>query len=413
MEASVASEKVVFKNSSGLDLSGVLEKPNGTVRGWAVFAHCFTCSKTGLAASRIARYLTEHGIGVLRFDFTGLGESDGDFAGTGFSTNVQDLKDAVRWMETQTRSVALIVGHSLGGAASVVAASHLSDVRAVVTIGAPSDAEHVIQQFGRHVPEIEIKGEKEVLLAGRPFTLRKSFLDDVRGSRVSEAAKSLKKPLLVMHSPLDQTVSIENATGLFLAAKHPKSFVSLDQADHLLTKPKDAQYVASVIAGWAGRYLLPAQKPQSLSSTDHDNVMVRETRTAGPFQNEVSVGKHRFLSDEPASVGGDDSGPDPYELVTAGLGACTSMTLRMYADHKGWPLERVTVNLSHEKTHRKDCVNCGPQDRIDTFVRDIHLEGNLDSQQRKRLLEIADKCPVHRTLEADVSIETRLAPAAA
>lgn len=409
----MASEKVVFQNSSGLDLSGVLEKPDGAVRGWAIFAHCFTCSKTGLAASRIARYLTEHGIGVLRFDFTGLGESDGDFAGTGFSTNVQDVKDAVGWMETQTRPVALIIGHSLGGAASVVAASQLSDVRAVVTIGAPSDAEHVIKQFGRHVPEIEAKGEKEVLLAGRPFTLRKSFLDDVRGSRVNEAAKSLKKPILVMHSPLDQTVSIENATGLFLAAKHPKSFVSLDKADHLLTKREDAQYVASVIAGWAGRYLQPTDKPQSLSSAKQDDVIVRETRTAGLFQNEVIIGKHHFLSDEPISVGGSDTGPDPYELVTAGLGACTSMTLRMYADRKGWPLERVTVKLSHEKTHRKDCVDCGPQDRIDTFVRDISIEGDLDGSQRERLLEIADKCPVHRTLESDVNIETRLAPTAA
>ncbi|MEM1035725.1 MAG: bifunctional alpha/beta hydrolase/OsmC family protein [Pseudomonadota bacterium] len=409
----MASEKVTFENSNGLSLSGVLETPHGEVRGWAVFAHCFTCSKTGLAASRIARYLTDHGIGVLRFDFTGLGESDGDFAGTGFSTNVQDLIDAVRWMDSQVRSVTLMIGHSLGGAASVVAASQLPDVRAVATVGAPSDAEHVIHRFGADVPEIEAKGEKEVLLAGRPFVVRKSFLEDVRGARVSEAAAALKKPLLVMHSPIDQTVSIENATGLFLAAKHPKSFVSLDKADHLLTGKQDAEYVASVIAGWAGRYLAPREQDQRLPEAGQHDVIVRETRAAGPFQNEVRTGQRRFLADEPESVGGGGTGPDPYELVTAGLGACTSMTLRMYADRKGWPLERVTVNLSHEKTHPKDCADCGPRDRIDTFTRSILIEGDLDEAQRQRLLEIADKCPVHRTLEAEVNIETRLAPISA
>ncbi|MEO1642125.1 MAG: bifunctional alpha/beta hydrolase/OsmC family protein [Pseudomonadota bacterium] len=406
----MASEKVTFQNSSGLSLSGVLETPHGEVRGWAVFAHCFTCSKTGLAASRIARYLTDHGIGVLRFDFTGLGESDGDFSGTGFSTNVQDLVDATRWMETQLRPVTLMIGHSLGGAASVVAARQLPDLKAVATVGAPSDAEHVIDQFGTDVPEIEARGEKEVLLAGRPFVVRKSFIEDVRGARVSEAAAGLKKPLLVMHSPIDQTVSIENATGLFLAAKHPKSFVSLDKADHLLTGREDAEYVASVIAGWAGRYLRPREKPKTIPSSNEHDVTVRETRAAGPFQNEVRIGERRFFTDEPASVGGGGTGPDPYELVTAGLGACTSMTLRMYADSKGWPLERVTVRLSHDRTHPQDCTDCGPGDKIDTFTRSLQIEGDLDDKQRERLLEIADKCPVHRTLESEVKIVTRLAP---
>lgn len=409
----MASEKVTFANSSGLTLSGVLETPAAAVRGWAVIAHCFTCTKKGLAASRIARYLTEHGIGVLRFDFTGLGESDGDFSGTGFSTNVQDLIDAVHWMDRQARPVALMIGHSLGGAASVVAATQLPHVKAVATIGAPSDADHVIAQFKTEVPDIEAKGEKEVLLAGRPFTLRKSFLEDVRGAHVRNAVAALKRPLLVMHSPVDQTVSIENATGLFLAAKHPKSFVSLDQADHLLTGREDAEYVAAVIAGWGARYLEPAEKPQNPLSTGHDEVTVRETRTAGPYQNEVIIGHSRFLSDEPTSMGGGDTGPDPYELVTAGLGACTSMTLRMYAARKKWPLERVTVVLSHDKVHAEDCVECGPRDKIDLFTRDIQIEGNLDEGQRQRLLEIADKCPVHRTLEAESKVVTRLAPTAA
>lgn len=409
----MASEKVTFANSKGINLSGVLETPAGETRGWAVVAHCFTCSKKGLAASRIARYLTEHGIGVLRFDFTGLGESDGDFSGTGFSTNVHDLVDAVRWMDTQARPVDLLIGHSLGGAASVVAATHLPEVKAVATIGAPSDAEHVIDQFKTDVPEIEAKGEKEVLLAGRPFTLRKSFLEDVRGAHVRDAVAALKRPLLVMHSPVDQTVSIENATGLFLAAKHPKSFVSLDKADHLLTGREDAEYVAAVISGWAARYFAPKAAPQNPLTTGHDEVTVRETLAAGPYQNEVLIGHRRFLSDEPASVGGGGTGPDPYELVTAGLGACTSMTLRMYAARKDWPLERVTVSLSHDKVHADDCVDCGPKDKIDRFTRDIRIDGDLDETQRQRLLEIADKCPVHRTLEAESKIVTRLAPNAA
>lgn len=409
----MASEKVTFANADGLSLSGVLETPESVARGWAVFAHCFTCSKGGLAASRIAHYLTDHGIGVLRFDFTGLGESDGDFSGTGFSTNVQDLVDAVTWMEEQSRPVTLLIGHSLGGAASIVAAKHLPQVKAVATIGAPSDADHVIAQFKTDLPEIEANGEKEVMLAGRAFTLRKSFLDDVRGARVSEAAGALKRPLLVLHSPVDETVSIENATGLFLAAKHPKSFVSLDRANHLLTDRQDAQHVAAVIAGWSARYLDANPLVSDVSVPASDDVLVRETRAAGPYQNEVRIGQRSFLSDEPASVGGGGTGPDPYELVTAGLGACTSMTLRMYAERKKWPLERVTVRLSHDKVHAQDCEDCGPRDRIDLFTRELKIEGDLDPDQRQRLLEIADKCPVHRTLEATSKIETRLAPTAA
>lgn len=409
----MASEKVIFSNSSGVSLAGVLDIPNAEPRAWAVIAHCFTCTKKGLAASRIARYLAQHGIGVLRFDFTGLGESDGDFSGTGFSTNVQDLVDAVRWMDSQNRPVSLMIGHSLGGAASVVAATQLPNVKAVATIGAPSDADHVIAQFKTDVPDIEAQGEKEVLLAGRPFTLRKSFLDDVRGARVSDAVSSLKRPLLVLHSPVDATVSIENATGLFVAAKHPKSFVSLDKADHLLTGREDAEYVASVIAGWAGRYLGPVSATPDLLETDDNTLIVRETRRAGPYQNEVIVGARRFLSDEPKSMGGGDTGPDPYELITAGLGACTSMTLRMYAERKKWPLDRVTVSLSHSKVHADDCVDCGPKDKIDLFTREIKIEGNLDDAQRQRLLEIADKCPVHRTLEAESKVVTRLAPTTA
>jgi putative redox protein len=406
----MASEKVTFPNRNGLSLSGVLETPADNLRGWAVFAHCFTCSKTGLAASRITRSLASRGIGILRFDFTGLGESDGDFSGTGFSTNVQDLIDAVAWMSDEGRPVTLMIGHSLGGAASVVAANQLPDVKAVVTLGAPSDADRVINQFSDHVPDIEAKGEKQVDLAGRPFVLRKSFLEDVRGANVHEAAANLKRPLLVMHSPIDETVSIDNATNLFLAAKHPKSFVSLDQADHLITKRDDADYAAGVIAGWASSYMAHPELPKTPLSTGHGEVTVRETRQASPYQNEVIIGSRRFLSDEPVSVGGGDTGPDPYALVTAGLGACTSMTLRMYAARKKWPLDRVTVHLSHNKVHSEDCIDCKPTDRIDLFTREIEIEGDLDAEQRQKLVEIADKCPVHRTLERDAQVETRLAP---
>lgn len=404
----MTSEKVEFVSPQGETLSGVLERPSGDTRGWAVFAHCFTCSKTGLAASRIARGLAAQGIGTLRFDFTGLGDSGGDFAGTGFSTNVDDLVAAANWMNGEGRPVSLMVGHSLGGAATVVAATRLPGVKAVVTIGAPSDADHVVDQFAKHVPEIEAKGEAVVDLAGRPFTLRKSFIDDVKGARVRDAAAALKRPLMVMHSPVDDVVGIDNATGLFLAAKHPKSFVSLDNAGHLLTRAEEADFAVEVIAGWSRRYIDTNDAAKSTVPQTHE-VIVRETRANGAYQNEVLIEGERFLADEPASVGGAGTGPDPYAWVTAGLGACTSMTIRMYAARKGWNVDRVSVSLNHDKRHLEDCVDCGPKDRIDVFTRDILIEGDLDETQRERLLEIADRCPVHRTLEGEAVIQTRAA----
>lgn len=400
----MASEKVEFQGPAGQRLSGVLETPDIGVNAWAVFAHCFTCSKASLASSRIARALAARGIGVLRFDFTGLGESEGDFSETGLSSNVADLVAAANWMNASGRQVRLLVGHSLGGAASVLAALDLPGVRALATLGAPSNAEHVVHQFKTSVPEIEARGEAEVLLGGRPFVLRKAFLDDVRSTRVSDAVQHLKRPFLVMHSPVDATVDIENATGLFLNARHPKSFVSLDNADHLLTKADDADFVADVIAGWSQRYIGAAEPAPAPAQTS--DVIVRETRQNGPYQNEVFVDGKRYVADEPVSVGGAGTGADPYALVTAGLGACTSMTLRMYADRKGWPLEQVAVYLDHHKRHKDDCVDCGPKDKIDVFTRNIQLEGDLDSEQRERLLEIADRCPVHRTLESVSKVET-------
>ncbi|MEM9055038.1 MAG: bifunctional alpha/beta hydrolase/OsmC family protein, partial [Pseudomonadota bacterium] len=386
------SERVEFQNKDGQTLSGVIEHPPAEARAWAVFAHCFTCSKTSLAATRVARGLAAKGIGTLRFDFTGLGESTGDFAGSGFSSNVHDLQAAVEWMSASGRSVGLMIGHSLGGAATVVASAELPDIQAVVTIGAPSDAEHVVAQFKQSVPEIEARGEAEVNLGGRPFTLSRAFLEDVRASRVKEAAMRLKKPLLLMHAPGDDVVGIDNATDLFLAAKHPKSFVSLDKANHLLTRNQDSDFVVEVIEGWSSRYLGPISTPAK-ATEQAQRILVRETRANGPYQNEVLVDGRRYFADEPASVGGAGTGPDPYAWVTAGLGACTSMTLRMYADRKGWPLERVNVGLDHSKRHSDDCVDCGPKDRIDVFTRYIEIEGDLDDEQRARLLEIADRCP--------------------
>lgn len=404
----MASERVSFLNDRGETLSGVLEIPEQPVAAWAIFAHCFTCSKTSLAASRIARGLAERGIGVLRFDFTGLGESDGDFSGTGFSTNVSDLLTALDWMAEHHRPVSLMVGHSLGGAATIVAAQQAANVKAVATIGAPSDADHVIEQFKQSVPDIEKEGAAEVNLGGRPFRLTKSFLDDVRNSSVRDAAGQLKRPLMIFHAPTDDVVGIENATGLFLAAKHPKSFISLDKANHLLTRAEDADFVSDMIASWARRYVSTSEK-NDVATDDGETITVRETLAAGPYQNEIIIAGQRHLADEPKSVGGMGTGPDPYDWVTAGLGACTSMTLRMYANHKGWPLDRVTVNLTHEKRHAEDCVDCGPKDRIDVFSRVIQIEGDLDETQRQRLLEIADRCPVHRTLESSSHIETQLA----
>ena len=401
------SQPVEFSNSQGVTLSGVLEIPEDTPSGWAIFAHCFTCSKKSLAASRVARGLAERGLGVLRFDFTGLGESGGAFATSGFSSNVADLVDAAKWMAASGRPVSVMIGHSLGGAAAAVAANDLSDVKALITIGAPSDAGHVVEQFRESVPEIEAAGQAQVNLGGRPFTLSREFLDDVRSASVLSVVKDLKKPFLILHAPGDQVVGIDNATDLFVAAKHPKSFVSLDRADHLLTGKTDAVFVVDVIIGWASRYIEATTQVQA-SAAQTNKVVVRETGENGPYQNEVLIGGRRYFADEPAQYGGADTGPDPYAWVAAGLGACTSITMRMYANRKKWPVDRLSVSIDHEKRHATDCVDCSPSDRIDVFTRYIEIEGPLEADQRQRLLEIADRCPVHRSLESGAKVETQL-----
>jgi uncharacterized OsmC-like protein/alpha-beta hydrolase superfamily lysophospholipase len=404
------TERLEFPNARGEKLAALLDLPLGRPAAFALFAHCFTCGKDNLAAKRIAERLAMCGIGVLRFDFTGLGTSEGDFADTHFSSNIDDLVAAADFLRASHGAPAILIGHSLGGAAVLAAAHRIADARAVVTIAAPCDPAHVTGLFKEQVDKIREQGEVEVSLAGRPFRIKREFLDDISEQRITERVADLRKALLILHSPTDDTVSIDNASRIFLAARHPKSFVSLAGADHLLSKKSDAAYVANVIAAWAERYL-EASAERSDEQIEAGIVLVRETGD-GKFQQEVLSGPHRFLADEPVKVGGQDSGPGPYDLLLAGLGACTSMTLRLYADSKKLPLKRVTVRLTHNKIHAEDCLNCetkeGMVDRID---RTITFEGALDADQRKRLLEIADKCPVHRTLKSEIDIRTFERPA--
>jgi putative redox protein len=397
------AERFDFPNASGERLAALLDRPAGAPRAFALFAHCFTCGKDIRAARRIAEGLTARGIAVLRFDFTGLGASEGEFANTNFSSNVADLVAAANHLRQVERAPTLLIGHSLGGAAVLAAAGDVPEARAVATIAAPADPSHVTGLLKDHVDEIRARGEVEVTLAGRPFRIRREFLDDVAEQRLDEKIAKLRTALLVMHAPSDDIVGIDNASHIFLAAKHPKSFVSLAGADHLLSNPRDAAYVADVIAAWAGRYLDMEAAPE-VSATEPRTVLVTETR-ASKFQQTIRAGRHTLTADEPVAAGGLDSGPNPYDLLLAGLGACTSMTLRLYADRKQLPLERVSVKLAHSRIHAEDCETCetkeGMLDRID---KEITVAGPLDEDARTRLLEIAEKCPVNRTLKSEIDI---------
>jgi putative redox protein len=399
------SEKFEFPNAKGEMLAALLDTPIGRPNAFALFAHCFTCGKDNLAAKRIAERLAMCGIAVLRFDFTGLGASEGEFANTHFSSNIDDLVAAAEHLRKAYSAPSILIGHSLGGAAVLAAAHRIPEARAVVTIAAPSDPAHVVGLFKDHVEAIRAQGEVEVALAGRPFRIKREFLDDVAEKKLNECLATLHRALLVFHSPTDDTVGIDNATYIFTHAKHPKSFVSLAGADHLLSKRADAVYVADVIAAWAARYIEEAAVTTE-GQVSGGTVLVRETRQS-VYQQEVLSGPHRFLVDEPVKVGGGDTGPGPYDLVLAGLGACTSITLRLYAEHKKLPLERVSVRLAHNKIHAKDCEHCETvEGMIDHIDRAITLEGDLTPEQRQRLMEIADKCPVHRTLESEVEIKS-------
>jgi uncharacterized OsmC-like protein/fermentation-respiration switch protein FrsA (DUF1100 family) len=406
----VPNERFQFPGSEGQQLAAALDLPEGEPAAFALFAHCFTCGKDVLAAKRIAVALAAKGIAVLRFDFTGLGSSEGDFANSTFSSNVADLVRAADHLRETRKAPAILIGHSLGGAAVLAAARQIPEAKAVVTIAAPSDPAHVTGLFADRIDDIRKHGEVEVSLAGRPFHIKREFLDDIAEHNLMDDIARLHKALLVMHSPTDDTVGIDNATRIFVAAKHPKSFVSLADADHLLSDRRDSMYAADVIAAWAERYLDPSA-PEAVADLGEEprHVVVRETRKS-KFQQTVTVGPHRLLADEPVGAGGEDTGPGPYDFLLAGLGACTSMTMRLYADRKSLPLERVTVTLKHSRIHAEDCAECetkaGMLDQID---RTIAMEGALDSEQRGKLMEIADKCPVHRTLTSEIHIITHAA----
>jgi uncharacterized OsmC-like protein/alpha-beta hydrolase superfamily lysophospholipase len=403
------SHAVRFPGGAGRELVGRLDLPaDGQLRACAVFAHCFTCGKNLRGAVELTRALTLEGFAVLRFDFTGLGESEGEFAETTFSSTADDIVAAAEFMAREHEAPRLLVGHSLGGTAVIRAAERIPSARAVVTIGSPFDAAHVTHLFTDHLRTIEDEGDAEVSIAGSTFTVSSDFLQDVREVRIDSCLANLGQALLVMHAPADRIVGIDNAARIYTAAKHPKSFISLDSADHLLSDRGDALYAARTLAAWASRYLPGEEEPTVEELIAREDVAVR----TGPegFRSEIRSGRHGLVADEPVAVGGGDAGPSPYDLLLSALGACTGMTLRMYADRKGWPLEEISVHLRHSRIHALDDSHPEEGDaRMDLLNREIELQGDLDADQRTRLLEIAERCPVHRTLEAGVHIETEAA----
>ena len=408
------AQRISFENTAGHRLAALLDRPlDRQPLAYALFAHCFTCNKDFKAPVNISRALVDQGFGVLRFDFTGLGDSEGDFSETNFTSNVDDLVAAARFLESSYGPARILIGHSLGGAAVLGAAPRIPACVGVATINAPYDPAHVMHLLSCSVEEIESKGAAEVDVAGKTYTIRKQFIDDLADTDAEGVIAELGRALLVLHSPGDPTVSIDNASRIFQAARHPKSFVSLDKADHLLSDSADSQYAGAVIATWALKYLdvgvdlAGAIDPAAGKDAAADRVTAR-TGEAG-YATDIEVRGHRFVADEPLSVGGTDLGPTPYDLLLSALNACTSMTLRMYADRKGWPLESIEVRSSHEKIHARDCAECEAADGwVDRIEREIELSGDLDDAQRARLLEIAERCPVHRTLHSEIIVRTTL-----
>ncbi|WP_415904282.1 alpha/beta fold hydrolase [Neptuniibacter sp. QD48_55] len=401
------TERLEFKGHDGSVLAARLDLPVGKPAAYALFAHCFTCSKDIPAARRIAQRLASLGIAVLRFDFTGLGHSGGEFANTGFNSNVADLALAADYLRENYQAPQLLIGHSLGGAAVLAAADRIAEAKAVVTIGAPAEPEHVIHNFGDHLNTICSQGSAEVELGGRAFTIRREFIEDISDVSLETKVKHLKKALLVLHAPMDETVSLDNAARIFQMAKHPKSFITLDNADHLLTRVEDAEYTAEVISTWVQRYIDVELLPKQMNAPE--GVVRVSEADPDSFTQDISAAGHHIIADEPVSYGGHYLGSTPYQLVAAGLGACTSMTIRMYARHKQLPLEHVQVDVTHDKIHAEDCSSCEQSGgKVDQFVRRITLTGDLTEEERQRLLDIADRCPVHKTLEGEINIKTAL-----
>jgi len=409
----MASKKIIFQNNHGESLNGSLELPEKQTKSFAIFAHCFTCSKNSMAAAHISRALAKQGIAVLRFDFTGLGNSSGDFSNTNFSSNIGDLIAAAAYLEKQFSAPSLLIGHSLGGAAVMVAAQRLSSVKAIVTIGAPATAAHVQNLFADAHQELLENKIACVQLGGRNFTIKQQFIDDLENYNSFEHIQQLGKALLIFHSPVDQVVSIDEAARIYTAARHPKSFVSLDHADHLLSQLEDAHYIATVLSAWVSRYVDELHNAgddlrQQNKAIKEGTVVIKESDKK--FTREINTTHHSLISDEPINVGGADKGPNPYELLLAALGSCTSMTLRMYANHKKLDVQSIEIELHHSRIHAEDCATCEEQSAlVDKITRIIKLTGQLTDKQRARMLEIANQCPVHKTMKNQIVIETKYA----
>jgi len=402
-------QKLYFKNPDGKRLAARLDLPlDEKPTAFAVFAHCFTCTKNFNAVVNINRALAMHGIAVLRFDFTGLGESEGDFSETSFSTNVADLIAAAHFLEDAYEPPRLLIGHSLGGAAVIQAAQGIPSAEAVATIAAPADLKGLLSSIdGPPLEELEKDGETKINISGRDFKIKTQFLNDLKQDNMAEAIGALRRPLLIFHSPTDRIVSIDQAAKIFTAARHPKSFISLDKADHLLSNREDSLYVGSVLAAWASKYLKISER-KYIQPELSDNRIIARTGMTG-FRTEIVAGGHSLVADEPISAGGANSGPTPYDLLVSALGACTGMTLRMYADRKKLPLDSIIVRLKHDKIHAEDCQDCeDPRSKIDFIEREIELNGDLDQPTRQKILEIANRCPVHKTLESRSRISSKL-----
>lgn len=401
-------KNVTFENSAGEKLAGILDLPVTPPRAYALFAHCFTCSKNLNAATNISRALTEAGFAVLRFDFTGLGQSEGEFADSNFSSNVDDLVTAARFLESYYQPPALLLGHSLGGTAVLQAAHDIPSAVAVATVGSPADPAHVGHLLDPARETLKREGVANVNLGGRPFKMKQQFLDDIQKHPMPESLGTLRKAVMILHAPLDDIVELDNASQLFAAARHPKSFVSLDKANHLLTREADSHYAGQVIATWATRYL-PADVVSNSPEVPEGSVVARTEIDS--FRTDIQAGPHHLTADEPSGVGGTNLGPSPYGLLSAALASCTTMTLKMYATHKQLDLQSVSVDVRHEKIHAKDCADCETESgKVDVFSRRLKVEGELSDEQRQRLVEIADRCPVHRTLHGETKIVTELEP---
>ncbi len=400
--------RLEIKNRKGLKLQAYLELPaNQKPNHFAIFAHCFSCNSNFNAVKNISRSLSNHGFGVLRFDFTGLGKSEGEFAESHFSANVEDLLDVSNYLEKHHKAPSLLVGHSLGGAAVIVAASKLKNIKAVATVGAPANVNHVTHLFSHAIADVPEKGDVEVQIGGRPFKINQDFVNDFSKTDLPKIIKNLRKPILVMHAPFDKTVGVENAHQIYHNAIHPKSFISLDNADHLLSKPADSIYVGNMIGSWVERYIEPEEN--KMITTEGEQLVGHLNLLEDNFTTSIQTKKHSFIADEPISIGGDDFGPSPYDFLSAGLAACTVMTLKLYAERKKWDLHEVFVYITYSKKHSDDLdIDVDKPTRFDHLNKKLKFVGNLDEKQIQRLKEIASKCPVHKTLQNKVIIETEV-----